>query len=213
MLKRRNITIAVREFLSMDQERKRSRFKQRICRLIEISLLKKLECLKLKGCQLKPVQKASHIPKQIDKLSERLNVLQRDIHSWLAQIPNLPSDDVLVGKDETDNKLIRLVGTPTKFNFDPLDHVELGEKHGLDFDKAGKISGSRFSICHGKIARLHRALGNFMLDLQTSQNGYKEYSVPVVVKRGYVWDRPVTKIRRRFFGVFKGGTKEGNKLL
>ena len=142
-------------------------------------------------------------------LTEKLNVLHRDIHSWLSQIPNLPADDVLVGMDETDNKVLRLIGTPTKFNFEPLDHVEIGEKHGLDFDTAGKISGSRFAICHGKIARLHRALGNFMLDLQTSQNGYKEYSVPVVVNREAMYGTgQLPKFEEDLFGVFKGGTKE-----
>ena len=72
-------------------------------------------------------------------------MLQRDIHSWLSQIPNLPSDDVLVEKDETDNKVIRSMGL-LKFNFEPLDHVEIGERHGLDFDTAGKISavGSQY---------------------------------------------------------------------
>ena len=145
MLKRRNVTIEVSEFLNMDQERKMIQVQTEDLQAQRNKLAKEIGMLKAKGSSAEDLmQKASSIPEKIDKLAEKLNVLQRDIHSWLSQIPNLPSDDVLVGKDETDNKVIRLIGTPTKFNFEPLDHVEIGEKHGLDFDTAGKISGSRF---------------------------------------------------------------------
>ena len=108
MLKRRNITIEVSEFLRMDKERKTIQVQTEDLQAQRNTLAKEIGMLKAKGSSVEELmQKASHIPKQLDKLSERLNVLQRDIHSWLAQIPNLPSDDVLVGKDETDNKVLR----------------------------------------------------------------------------------------------------------
>ena len=212
MLKRRNITIEASEFLIMDQERKMIQVQTEDLQAQRNRLAKEIGMLKANGSSAKDlIQQASYIPEKIDKLSEKLNVLQRDIHSWLSQIPNLPADDVLVGKDENDNKVIRLIGTPTKFNFEPSDHVEIGEKHGLDFDKASKISGRRFSICYGKIARLHQA-GNFMLDLQTSQNGYKEYSVPVVVNREAMYGTgQLPKFEEDLFSVFKGGAQEGKQ--
>ena len=139
MVKRRNVTIEVSEFLNMDQERKMIQVQTEELQAQRNKLAKEIGMLKAKGESTEDLmQKASSIPEKIDKLAEKLNVLQRDIHSWLSQIPNLPSDDVLVGKDETDNKVVRSMGAPTKFNFEPLDHVEIGERHGLDFDTAGK---------------------------------------------------------------------------
>ena len=112
MLKRRNITIEVSEFLNMDQERKMIQVQTEDLQAQRNKLAKEIGMLKAKGSSAEDLmQKASSIPEKIDKLAEKLNVLQRDIHSWLSQIPNLPSDDVLVGKDETDNKVIRLIGT------------------------------------------------------------------------------------------------------
>jgi len=97
-----------------------------------------------------------------------------DFLDLLAVIPNLPHESVPVGKSEADNVEMRKVGTPTQFDFEVKDHVELGEKLGLDFDTAAKISGARFSVLKGGLARLHRALSQFMLDTHTDQHGYTE---------------------------------------
>ncbi|MGH6988642.1 MAG: serine--tRNA ligase [Stellaceae bacterium] len=106
-----------------------------------------------------------------------------DIDAMLAAFPNLPTDDVPDGVDETANKLVRTVGTPPTFDFTPKDHVALGEGLGqMDFARAGKLSGARFVVLSGDLARLERALGQFMLDLHTGEFGYTEISPPLLVR-------------------------------
>ena len=101
----------------------------------------------------------------------------------LATIPNLPADDVPGGKDSNDNKLIRAWGQPRQFGFTPKEHFDLGEKLGLmDFERAAKISGARFTVLTGNLARLERALGQFMLDLHTRDFGYTEVNPPLMVR-------------------------------
>jgi seryl-tRNA synthetase len=97
-------------------------------------------------------------------------------------IPNIPHDSVPVGKDESDNKEISRWGTPRSFDFEVKDHVDLGERHGwLDGEAGAKLSGARFTVLRGQLAQLHRALGQFMLDLHTREHGYLECNVPVLV--------------------------------
>ncbi|MDR3495269.1 MAG: serine--tRNA ligase [Ancalomicrobiaceae bacterium] len=106
-----------------------------------------------------------------------------ELEAALAGIPNVPFDDVPVGKDETDNVEIHKVGTPRSFDFAPRQHFELGEALGLmDFETAAKISGARFVVLKGALARLERALGQFMLDVHTSEHGYTEVNPPFLVK-------------------------------
>jgi len=105
------------------------------------------------------------------------------IDGQLATYPNLPADDVPDGADETANRLERVVGTPPVFDFAPKDHVALGEGlGGMDFARAGKLSGARFVVLSGELARLHRALGQFMLDLHTNESGYTEINPPLLVR-------------------------------
>ncbi len=100
----------------------------------------------------------------------------------LATIPNLPADDVPDGADEAGNVELRRWGTPVAMSFAPRDHVDIGTPLGLDFETAGLLSGTRFSVLRGQIARLERALGQFMLDLQTGTHGYTEVNVPVLAR-------------------------------
>ena len=109
--------------------------------------------------------------------------LDDELRELLAAIPNVPAADVPVG-DESANKELRKVGTPTKFDFQPKQHFELGEALGLmDFETAAKLSGSRFVVLKGSLARLERALSQFMLDLHTSEHGYSEVAPPLIVRR------------------------------
>ena len=96
-------------------------------------------------------------------------------------IPNLPDEVVPVGKDETENKEVKRWGTIPEFSFPIKDHVDLGAPLGLDFESAAKISGSRFVLLKGPAARLHRALAQFMIDLHSTQHGYEELNVPLMV--------------------------------
>lgn len=108
---------------------------------------------------------------------------EKKLRDALAQIPNLPVDDVPVGPDETANVELRRVGEPRATGFAPKEHFEIGEAiGGMDFETAAKLSGSRFVVLKGQIARLERALGQFMLDLQTGEHGYTEVQPPLLVK-------------------------------
>ncbi|MDR7070617.1 seryl-tRNA synthetase [Pseudoxanthomonas japonensis] len=117
------------------------------------------------------------------KASEvKLDEIRSEIEAIALGIPNLPHASVPVGSDETGNVEQHRWGTPRSFDFDVKDHVELGARHGwLDADTAAKLSGARFTVLRGQLARLHRALAQFMLDLHTNEHGYEETSVPVIV--------------------------------
>jgi seryl-tRNA synthetase len=120
----------------------------------------------------------------IKEKDKSLGQLDADIREILLGIPNIPHESVPVGKDETDNIEIRQVGTPPDFGFEPQAHWDLGEKLGiLDFERASKLAGARFSLCLGAGARLERALINFMLDIHTSESGYREVLPPFMVNR------------------------------
>lgn len=119
---------------------------------------------------------------ELESKKAELKVLQDDLNSLLAGMPNLPDDDVPEGEDESDNVEVRKWGQLTEFDFDVKDHVTLGEELGtLDFETATKLTGSRFAVMRGSLARLHRALAQFMLDTHTAQNGYEETYLPYIV--------------------------------
>ncbi len=126
---------------------------------------------------------SAQIKEQIPVLEENEKRLREELDLILERIPNIPASDVPLGKDEHDNVLVRTVGTPKTFDFTPLPHEDLGEKLGLmDFEGATKMSGARFVVLKGGLARLERALAQFMLDIHTSQFGYTEVSPPLLVK-------------------------------
>jgi len=118
---------------------------------------------------------------ELKQLETKLETIQQDMLAFLSVIPNVPHASVPTGKSEADNVEIRKVGTPPKFDFEVKDHVSVGEAMGLDFETAAKISGSRFSLLKGPLARMHRALAQFMLDTHTDQHGYTETYVPYMV--------------------------------
>ena len=113
---------------------------------------------------------------------ERQRELQARLDSILATLPNVLADEVPNGPDETHNRVERTVGDPRSFEFQPLQHDELGAPLGLDLAAGAKLSGARFVVLRGALARLERALGNFMLDLHTGEHGYRETAVPFLVR-------------------------------
>ncbi|MFV3414948.1 serine--tRNA ligase [Pseudomonas nitroreducens] len=125
----------------------------------------------------------NRMAEQLEAGKRELDVIQAELDNLLLNIPNLPHESVPVGADEEDNVEVRRWGTPRTFDFEIKDHVALGEQHGwLDFETAARLSGARFALMRGPIARLHRALAQFMIDLHTREHGYEEAYTPYLVQ-------------------------------
>jgi seryl-tRNA synthetase len=118
----------------------------------------------------------------MEEAAEAARTAEDVLNQHLAALPNRPASDVPQGKDETENEEVRRWGEPRAYDFEVKDHVSLGEQLGLDFERAAAMSGARFAVLHGPLARLERALSAFMLDLHTSEHGYRETSVPYMVR-------------------------------
>jgi seryl-tRNA synthetase len=144
--------------------------------------------------------------------AERLEALQAELNEMLMALPNLPQQGVPVGADETGNAEVRRWGSPRVFDFTPRDHVDLGAPLGLDFDTGAKLSGARFSFLKGPVARLHRALAQFMLDVQTQQHGYTECYTPYIVNREVLEGTgQLPKFEGDMFWVTRGGDEQASK--
>ncbi|MBY3464847.1 serine--tRNA ligase [Rhizobium laguerreae] len=125
----------------------------------------------------------SELKTLLPAIEEEDRQLTAELNDALSHIPNIPFDDVPVGKDEHDNVVTRIVGEKPRWNHAPKEHFEIGEALGyMDFERAAKLSGSRFTVLTGPLARLERALGQFMIDLHTSEHGYTEVSSPLMVR-------------------------------
>ncbi len=138
---------------------------------------------KAKGQDIEPLLKAAEKQEgQLSELEKSLEQIQKELHALTSFIPNIPHESVPIGTSEEDNVEIRQWGSPRQFDFLVKDHVALGEHlMGIDFEAANRISGARFVVLKGQIARLQRALAQFMLDFHTQQNGYEEVYVPYLV--------------------------------
>ena len=142
----------------------------------------------------------------LENIESELPQVQAALDDLLLRIPNLPHESVPVGKDETENVEVRKVGTPRTFDFDIKDHVDVGAALGLDFEKAAELSVARFSLMKGKIARLHRALAQFMLDTHTQQHGYTECYTPYIVNDSTLLGTgQLPKFGEDLFHVTRGG--------
>ncbi|MCH2557444.1 MAG: serine--tRNA ligase [Alcanivorax sp.] len=140
--------------------------------------------LDVDAAKAKVAETLQQIDQQLDGEVERAKAIQEEIRDFLMGIPNVPADEVPAGADEDDNVEVRQWGTPRTFEFEPKDHVDVGENLGagaLDFERASKLSGARFAVMTGQLARLHRALIDFMLDTHTGEHGYQEVYVPYLV--------------------------------
>ena len=143
---------------------------------------------------------------ELERSAARLEAIQAELAAMLMSLPNLPDASVPVGPDESANVEVRRWGTPRSFEFTPRDHVDLGAPLGMDFDTGAKLSGSRFSFLRGPIARLHRAIAQFMLDVQTSEHGYTECWTPYIVNREILEGTgQLPKFKEDMFWVTRGG--------
>lgn len=180
----RGYQLNLEEFNQLEEERKKYQVAAEELQATRNSESKRIGQAKAKGEDIQPLlDKIAHLGDELEAAKAKLNANQEVYQSLLAGLPNLPHSSVPVGKDENDNLEVKRWGEPKNFGFEVKDHVSLGEinAHQLDFELAAKLTGSRFNLMRGKVARLHRALAQFMLDTQVDKHGYEECSVPLMV--------------------------------
>ena len=181
-LKRRNFTFDVDEFNKLEDQRKVIQVQTQELQNLRNTKSKAIGQAKASGEDIKPLlDEVSSLGESLDEAKSELNALQLKIDEIAMAIPNIPHPSVPEGSSEDDNLEVLNWGEPKKFDFEPKDHVDLGEMHGIDFEAAAKISGARFVVMTGKVAKLQRALTQFMLDHHTEINGYTETYVPYLV--------------------------------
>jgi seryl-tRNA synthetase len=182
-LKTRNVDFPTDAFESLEQHRKTLQSRSEETQAQRNALSKQIGLLKARG------EATDTLMEDVNQLGENfkadqseLSIVQEQLQQLLQRLPNLPHDSVPIGSSETDNVEIRRWGTPVSLNFPPKDHVELGTQlGGFDFETAVKVSGSRFNIMKGDIAKLHRVLAQWMLNTHTEQHGYTEVYTPYLV--------------------------------
>ena len=183
-LKKRGFEFDATSFLAIDQSRKTIQTNTEALQAKRNNASKRMGFAKSQGKADEMVAIMVEVAGLGDELKENEKILvdlQLDLQNQLLNIPNLPHDSVPIGKSEADNIEVRKAGTPRKFDFTVKDHTDVGTPLGLDFDTGIKLSGARFTFMRGQIAKLHRALAQFMLDTQTEQHGYEECYTPYLV--------------------------------
>ena len=182
-LARRGYKLDVETLRSLEERRKVLQVETENLQAERNSRSKSIGQAKARGEDIEPLrQEVNALGERLDAAKAELDELQNQIRDFALALPNIPADEVPLGKDDSENQEVSRWGTPREFSFQVKDHVELGEAaKGLDFAAAVKLTGSRFVVMQGQIARLHRALSQFMIDLHTEQHGYLETYVPYLV--------------------------------
>jgi seryl-tRNA synthetase len=181
-LARRGFALDVGSFVMLDEQRKQAQVESDRVRSERNANAKAVGMAKGKGQDATDLLKrGEQLTHELAKADAEITRVQAELDAWQLGLPNLLHESVPDGRDESANLELRRWGEPRKLDFAPKDHVDLGERLGLDFETAAKISGARFSVMRGVVARLHRALAQFMLDLHTSEHGYTELYVPYLV--------------------------------
>ena len=201
----------VDQFQALENERKTLQTRTEAFQAKRNSLSKEVGQRKAKGESADDIMaEVGQLKDELDASAIKLDVLQSELNQLLLAVPNLPQDSVPVGSDEHGNVELRRwspTGTePMPLGFTPKDHVDLGEPLGLDFEMGVKLSGSRFAVMQGQIARLHRALAQFMLDVQTQEHGYTECYTPYIVNADSLRGTgQLPKFEEDLFAAKKGG--------
>ncbi len=211
----RKFKLDVAAFNALEAERKQIQSRTEELQGKRNTLSKQIGMLKGKGEDASAVMtEVSGIGEELKASEVRLEAVQAKMSEFMLTIPNLPHESVPVGQDETGNVEVRKVGTPRTFDFEIKDHVDVGAALGLDFDVATKLTGSRFAVMKGGIARLHRAIAQFMLDTHTGDHGYTECYTPYIVNADSLRGTgQLPKFEADLFAVKKGGQEgEGESL-
>ncbi len=214
-LAQRKFNLDVATFNALEGERKAIQTRTEELQAQRNSLSKQIGILKGKGEDASAVMaQVGGIGDELKASAEQLDVVQARLSEFVMAIPNIPHESVPAGIDETGNVEMRKVGTPRQFDFEVKDHVDLGAAFGLDFDTGAKLSGARFTVMKGGIARLHRALAQFMLDTHTAEHGYTECYTPYIVNADTLKGTgQLPKFEADLFAVKKGGQEgEGEAL-
>ncbi|MDR7334272.1 serine--tRNA ligase [Roseateles asaccharophilus] len=200
----------VDRFKALEAERKAVQTRTEELQARRNSLSKQIGMAKGKGEDASALMaEVGGIADELKAGAERLDAIQIELNDLLMGVPNLPDASVPTGADETGNVEVRRWGAPRTFDFDVKDHVDLGAPLGLDFETGAKLSGSRFAFLKGPAARLHRALAQFMLDVQTSEHGYTECYTPYIVNREILEGTgQLPKFKEDMFWVLRGGDEE-----
>ena len=176
----------VEAFTALETERKTIQIRTEELQAKRNSLSKQIGMLKAKGpagaAEVDAVMaEVAGLKAELEQSATRLDAIQAELQVMLEAVPNLPHESVPVGADEHANVVLRQWGQPRAMDFEVKDHVDIGTPLGLDFDMGVKLTGSRFTVMKGPVARLHRALSQFMLDVQTTEHGYTECYTPYIV--------------------------------
>ena len=205
----------VARFSALEAERKTIQTRTEQLQASRNSLSKQIGVLKGKGESTDAVMaEVAGIGDELKRSAERLEAIQAELEALLLAIPNLPQDGVPVGKDESGNAEVRRWGTPRVFDFEVKDHVDVGAALGLDFDTGAKLAGARFAFMKGPVARLHRALAQFMLDTQTQRHGYVECYTPYIANAESLRGTgQLPKFEADLFAARKGGQEGDGESL
>jgi seryl-tRNA synthetase len=208
----RGFTFDTAHFQELEQERKAVQIHTQELQAKRNATSKQIGIAKSKGEDVSAIMaEVANLGDELKGAEEKLAYIQTRMHALLAGVPNIPHESVPVGKSEADNAEARRVGAPRSFDFAVKDHVDIGEGlKQLDFETAAKISGARFTLMKGPLARLHRALAQFMLDVHTGEHGYTEVYVPYLVNADSMHGTgQLPKFEADLFSVQKG---ENEKL-
>lgn len=180
----RGFQLDVARFEALETQRKAVQMRTEQLQAERNSRSKAIGQAKARGEDIAPLlAEVDQMGSDLDAGKRELDAIQTELDNLLLNIPNLPHESVPVGEDEDGNVEVARWGTPRSFDFEIKDHVALGEQHGwLDFETAAKLSGARFALLRGPIARLHRALAQFMINLHTGEHGYEEAYTPYLVQ-------------------------------
>ena len=180
---KRGFTLDVANITQLEEQRKALQVKTETLQAERNARSKAIGAAKARGEDIAPLlAEVDHMAAELEQGKVELEKVQNALNDIALNIPNIPADEVPLGKDDSENLEVSRWGEPRKFDFEVKDHVTLGENlQGLDFASAVKLTGSRFVVMKGQIAKLHRALAQFMLDLHTEQHGYTEAYVPYLV--------------------------------
>lgn len=205
----RGYSLDVGAFEALEARRKEVQLQTESLQSSRNALSKQIGQAKAKGEDASELMaQVADLPAKLETAATELAAIQSEMDAWLSSIPNLPHESVPVGKSADENHEVRRWGKPAEFDFSPADHVDLGARIGLNFDVGVKLSGSRFTFMQGAVARLHRALAQYMLDVQTTRNGYTECYTPYIVNSDTLYGTgQLPKFADDLFAVKKGGAE------